>query len=347
MTTLTAIRFRRLIAMLAVLAKALLIGAVLAPAVWLDASAPKSAPEPFVVPAWAYPTDPPPGLPTHAVPGSAEPLHVPGSDRAFSRAQLSDLYAAPDWHPDSHPPMPDIVAVGRRPAVYACGYCHLPDGQGRVENAPLAGLSANYIQAQLRAFRSGERRSAWNEPQLPNALMHEVALAATEEEVATAARYFSSLPLTRRVVVMETLRVPTLHVAGWVYVPTSGAGTEALDERLIEVPMDPERHERRDAASAFEAYVPPGSTARGKRIAVDGTEAQRLPCASCHGDALKGSRIGPPLAGRSPSYVLRQLLAFRTGARNSDGSAPMKAVAAQMPVPDMVAVAAYVTTLEP
>jgi len=85
--------------------------------------------------------------------------------------------------------MPEVVARGRKPQVHACGYCHLPDGQGRPENAPLAGLPAAYIEAQVAAFRSGARRSDWHGPNRPTDLM----LATAE------------------------------HVAGWLYVPTNGA----------------------------------------------------------------------------------------------------------------------------
>ena len=96
----------------------------------------------FVVPAWAYPIDPA-AIATSTVPSDdTKLLRVPGSRVEFTRSQVKDLFAAPDWHPDSHPPMPDIVARGRMPQVHACGYCHLPDGQGRPENAPLAGLPA-------------------------------------------------------------------------------------------------------------------------------------------------------------------------------------------------------------
>ena len=58
------------------------------------------------------------------------------------------------------PPMPNIVAFGRKPAVQACGYCHLPTGNGRPENARLAGLPYDYIVGELKAYREGKRRSS-------------------------------------------------------------------------------------------------------------------------------------------------------------------------------------------
>jgi hypothetical protein len=50
-----------------------------------------------------------------------------------------------DWFPQSHEPLPAVVAEPRGPGQAACGYCHLPDGTGRPENAKLAGLPQAYI----------------------------------------------------------------------------------------------------------------------------------------------------------------------------------------------------------
>jgi cytochrome c553 len=300
----------------------------------------------FVVPNWAFPVDPP-AVATSTVPtDDGAMLRVPGSRVEFTRSQVRDLFAAPDWHPDSHPPMPDIVARGRKPQVHACGYCHLPDGQGRPENAPLAGLPAAYIEAQVAAFRSGERRSAWHGPNRPIELMVSTAKSATPTEVNEAARYFSSLRMTRRVQVIESVSVPRTHVAGWLYVLMEGAAREPLGQRIIEVAVDHERHELRDAKSAYVAYVPPGSIARGQDIAADGGGVT-LACDSCHGADLRGAGLVPPIAGRSPTYILRQLLAFRTGARASAAGAAMQPVVARLDVDDMIAIASYVGSLEP
>ena len=56
--------------------------------------------------------------------------------------------------------MPDIVTHGRRPDVRACGYCHLPNAQGRPENASLAGLPAAYIVPTGSDYRNGLRKSS-------------------------------------------------------------------------------------------------------------------------------------------------------------------------------------------
>ena len=87
--------------------------------------------------------------------------------------------------------MPEIVAKGRRPAVNACGYCHTPGGQGRPENASLAGLPAPYIVQQVADFKSGARRSACPDSYVPTALMIDVATHPTAAEVTSAATCFS------------------------------------------------------------------------------------------------------------------------------------------------------------
>ena len=87
-------------------------------------------------PAWAYPWDPAFVVP----PADDVPQHLPGSSAAVSWKQARDLFVAPDWHPDAHPAMPDVVASGRKPDVRACGSCHRAEGTGGPENSVLAGL---------------------------------------------------------------------------------------------------------------------------------------------------------------------------------------------------------------
>ena len=299
------------------------------------------------MPAWPYPGNP--GSPGAAAPppDATSSLRLPGSDQSFTLAQVKNLFATPDWYPSRHPPMPDIVAHGRKPAVYACGFCHLPDGQGRPENAALAGLPAAYIEAQVADFRSGDRRSAWHGAYLPTDLMRASAENATNVEIAAAADYFSELRLTRRVEVVEATRIPRVVEFVWVYVMVGGEKTEPLGRRIIEVAIDHERHELRDPATVYRAYVPQGSIARGRTIAQSGQGGTDLACVACHGTDLRGAGVVPPLAGRSPTYIVRQLLAFRLGSRSGAAGAPMTPVVALMNVDDMMAAAAYAASLEP
>ena len=55
----------------------------------------------------------------------------------------------------------------------------------------------------------------------------------------------------------------------------------------------------------------------------------------------------PALAGRSPSYIVRQLYDMRHGMRNGQWAALMKPVVAGLSEEDMVAIAAYTASLAP
>jgi cytochrome c553 len=293
----------------------------------------------FSVPEWLFPRNPPaPANPPP--PDDVKLIHLPNSEAAFTEAQLLNLFFVPDWHPASHGPMPEVVAHGRAPAVFACGYCHLPQGQGRPENAPLAGLPAQYIIEQVEDFKSGARHGATGPGYLPTDGMIRLAQNLTDADLAAAADYFAAQRMTQRTRIIEAARAPKMHVVGWTHAPDAGGATEPLGERLLEMTQDPELHEQRADGQIYVAYVPVGSITRGKSFA-------RLSCAACHGVDLQGVGLIPPLAGRSPTYILRQLVAFKTGARAGVAGAPMKAVVAGMKINNMIDVAAYAGSLEP
>lgn len=323
--------------------------AALLPLSSLQAAGDQPAPTPSPVqplPDWAYPIPPPPTAP--APPPDARTLqHLPGSRVTYTQAQLTDLFGAPDWHPESHSPMPPIVANGRKPDVGACGFCHLPGGQGRPENAALAGLPASYIAAQVAAMASGERSSPFQGGYKPTELMIGIARHATADEVAAAADYFSRQPLPQRVRVLERARVPRSHVAAWMHVADAGGGDEPLGQRLLEFAPDLRRHEQRDEHLLYIAYVPPGSIARGKAIAHVGGREPGTACETCHGPALRGLGLAPPLAGRTPGYLLRQLLSFQAGTRHAPAALPMRAVALELALPEMIDAVAYAASLPP
>lgn len=304
--------------------------------VLLSAAAPQKAPD------WAYPEGraPPP------VGGwdNTRRVSLYGAGITFTDAQVRDRTHAVDWLPNSHPPMPGVVSSGRPPDVLACGFCHLPAGEGRPENAALAGLPRDYIVRQVRDFASGARISVvrdWG----PSALMSDLARHVTAAEASAAADYFSRLKFTSRVRVVETSRIARPTATNFLLVPGAHQRPEPLGRRIVEGPSSLERWERRDPRIAYTAYVPLGSLRRGAILAAG---AAGVPaCASCHGIDLKGGSLGPPLAGRSPSYLFRQLYAFRVGARTGPDAAPMQAVTARMSQPDMIALAAYVASKTP
>ena len=291
--------------------------------------------------AWAFPLNPPPA-PDARKPDMHKPLRVPGSTRTYTLADYDDMFGAPDWFPQDHPPMPRIVAHGNGNA-WACAYCHLPNGQGRPENAPLAGLPAAYIIEQVQAFRSGQRTTG--RPETAKFMPAE-ARNVTDADLKRAAAYFSTLhyrPWTR---VIETATVPQTHVAHWMLVADAGGAREPIGNRIIETSTDVARTELRDARFGFVAYVPPGSIARGAAIASKGTHAAGA-CESCHGADLRGVGNIPPLAGRSPTYIVRELILLRIGQRSNPEAAPMRAEASNLTLQDMISVAAYAASRKP
>jgi cytochrome c553 len=70
-------------------------------------------------------------------------------------------------------------------------------------------------------------------------------------------------------------------------------------------------------------------------------------CASCHGPDLMGTNDVPPLAGRSASYLARHLYDFQRETRIGRSSPLMRVVAAHLTEADMVAVTAYLASLQP
>jgi len=294
------------------------------------------------LPVWAYPVNPP-GL--KPAPDDGALKHVPNSVAAYTLTQIRDLFSPPDWHPDNHPSMPDVVGRGNKPGQFACGFCHLPNGLGRPENSSLAGLPASYIAQQVADFRSGVRKSS--EPaSLPINLMIAVAKLVSEEDTKIAAEYFASLKPVPWIRVVETGTVPKTKVGGWMLIADEGGGTEPIGQRIIEMPEDLERTELRDSASGFIAYVPVGSIRKGEALATSGA-GKTTPCAICHGAELKGLGPVPALAGRSPSYIARQLYDIQHGVRNGQWTELMKSVVAGLSDEDLVAIAAYTASLNP
>jgi cytochrome c553 len=293
-------------------------------------------------PDWAYPVNPPDFKP-RADDGTVR--RVPDSTAGYTVTQLRDLFTAPVWHPEDHPPLPPIVATGRKPGVFACGVCHRADGPGGPENANIAGLPAAYIVQQMADYKSGARSTSVP-GRAPQANMIALSKAITDDEVREAAAYFAALKPRHTVRVLETSEVPKTRVAGWFLALASFSQTEPIGHRVIEVPEQLEQFENRDPRSRFVAYVPPGSIARGRALA-EGVPGKTDRCAICHGPDLKGLATIPPIVGRSPSYTVRQFVDFQTGARNGAAAALMKPVADKLTLDDMVDLAAYLASQAP
>jgi cytochrome c553 len=302
---------------------------------------------PIEEPEWLFPVDPDSLLPKPDKPpklDDTELLGIPDSTEKFTLARINDPFNPPDWRPASHGPMPDVVARGRKPDVMACAYCHTPTGQGRPENSALAGLPEAYIRQQLLDYRSGKRKAVGPVQYLPVQNMIKIAKAMNDQEIDDSARYFSQQKLRRRVYVIESLRIPRAEREDWVYM--EHGGTEDLGDRLLEVTQDITRHAYRDDRLEYLAYVPPGAINRGKRLATTG-EGKTQVCSNCHLARLKGSDVIPAISGRSPTYLLRQMLAFRNGTRSGEAAAQMHPVVEKLTLNDMIDLVAYAASLPP
>ena len=216
-------------------------------------------------PAWAYPVNPPDLKPP---PDDGTLRRVPGSTAAFTLTQVRDRQFSPDWHPQEHPPMPEVVARGRKPDVPACGFCHRADGPGGPENANLAGLPAAYIVQQAADFKSGARKTSVPKRNIDQKMG--IFQAATDAEVEAAAAYFSALKPRSIIKVVETDTVPKTFIMANHLAAVKTGETESIGQRIIEVPEDLERFISRDTHSVFIAYVPVGSVQKGRELATSG-----------------------------------------------------------------------------
>ena len=113
--------------------------------------------------------------------------------------------------------------------------------------------------------------------------------------------------------VAETDMVPKPHVAGLLWAAAEGNQREPIGKRVVEVPDDLIRFESRDARSTFTAYVPVGSLAKGEALVTVGGSGKTIQCGVCRGPDLRGLGPLPSIAGRSPSYIFRQLCDFQDG----------------------------------
>jgi cytochrome c553 len=298
-------------------------------------------------PAWAYAITPPPPPGTPAAP--APPVdtsvhHIAGTDRGFTVAQIADIRGPADWFPEDHPAMPPIVAVGRQPQVRSCSYCHYPNGKGRPSNGGVAGLPVDYILNTLNDFKTGVRKPG--DPRKVNVnQMITFAKNLTPEEARSAAEYFSSTPWTQWVRVVETKMVPKTDAEGSIFFKAKEGGMEPIGMRVIETPENDEQTEPlRNPRSGFIAYVPVGAVKKGEELVTKGGNGKTEACTLCHGADLRGLGPVPGIAGRSPSYLARQLYDIQVGARHGEWAELMKPVVAKLTNEDMVDITAYVSS---
>jgi cytochrome c553 len=259
---------------------------------------------------------------------------------SVTRAGADDMYNIPNWRPQMYPALPKIVQHGNKDTqVRACGACHLPIGTGHDESAYMAGLPVRYFTQQMADWKNGDRKYGGT--------MIAMSKIITDAEIKEAAEYFAALKPTPWIRVVEADTVPKNYVAGGnKRLVHPAGGTEPIGNRIISVPEDEEAVVYRDPISGFVAYVPTGSIAKGKELASTGG-GKTIACGICHGPGLQGLGDVPGIAGRHPSYIVRQMWNIQNGERTGNSAALMKAVVDKLSNDDMLAIAAYVGSLTP
>jgi cytochrome c553 len=190
----------------------------------------------------------------------------------------------------------------------------------------------------MQDYRDGLRKSA--DPRKTNTnTMIAYAKATTHEDDLVAAQFFAQQPYPRRLKVIESKTAPKVRMQGGMHmaVPAGEGGgmVPIRADEIVEVPDDNLRAEARDTRMGWTAYVPPGTLGRGKQVAA------KYQCATCHGTNLEGIGPVPPLAGRSPSYTMRQLFDMKEGARRGPWAELMKPIVSRMTLQEMMAVSAF------
>jgi len=265
-------------------------------------------------------------------------LAVSGSSKRYSQQQIDDKFNAPDWFPSQHDKMPVIVRKGKSPKVWACASCHLASGSGHPESASLAGLDSQYLQTQMHAFSDGSRLDY-------SGHMNRMAKELSDVEIKEVSDWFSALTPRKVTKVVEASQVLKTYVDDTrMRLVAQPYVMESIGDRIIEIPDNLSKVKKRDPDSTFISYVPEGSLARGKNLVSTGN-GKTVPCASCHGDDLKGSTIAPSIVGNFASYTVRQLHGFKGGSRSGGQADMMKGVVDGLTDEDIVDISAYLTSL--
>src|SRR5204863_8125830 len=123
--------------------------------------------------------------------------------------------------------------------------------------------------------RNGARKTS--DPRKPNTqLMAAFAKTMTDEEIKEATRYFTSIPASPWIKVVESATVPKTKAQGGMFLTLEGAeaGSEPIGERSIETPASAHDTELlRKPRPGFIAYVPPRSLKKGAAVVLNGVTA--------------------------------------------------------------------------
>jgi cytochrome c553 len=92
--------------------------------------------------------------------------------------------------------------------------------------------------------------------------------------------------------------------------------------------------------------VPIGAVKKGETLVTKGG-TKTIACGTCHGADLKGVGPVPALAGRSPSYLTRQMFDMQQGFRKESWTELMKPVVEHLTTEDMLNIAACAASRTP
>jgi cytochrome c553 len=90
--------------------------------------------------------------------------------------------------------------------------------------------------------------------------------------------------------------------------------------------------------------VPVGSIKKGETLVKTGGNGRTIACTACHGPDLLGVGPVPGIAGRSASYLARELYDMQAGTRKGEWTQLMKPVVAKLTNDDLVNIVAYVSS---
>ena len=227
-------------------------------------------------PDWAFPVAGKVQPPTKQ---NDQPKTVAGSLKSHTQAQIDNLKNPPDWFPNMHPPMPQVVAQGAK--TFACASCHLPIGTGHDasviwQGCPLLTLSDKWP----------------------------ISKTTPEKDLVTCPTSLKLLVTGTSDLPLHTLPCSPLGPGSawwrptWCLRLTSTRVTcrlalprgvkEPIGNRIVELPETEEAAVERDPRPGFIVYAPIGSITKGKRLVTSGGDGKTTPCGTCHGPTLLG-----------------------------------------------------------
>ena len=124
---------------------------------------------------------------------------------------------------------------------------------------------------------------------------------------------------------VETNLVPKTRISGNLFLPITKERIEPIAGAIIEAPENEEQAVVLQPALGVRRYVPVGSVKKGEDLVMTGgmrvvhdtiVQGKTTACTHMPRVGFDGRRDVPPIAGRSPSYLVRQLFDMRQGARD-------------------------------